>query len=222
MNLEENIHILENKELKTNTQKKRYIYVNKKSDKYFTNGLVTIIHQEQFNQLKKEYNELKELNENPITKEDFQKLELQIQQLQEENQELQITNEKLTEELTETSFKLELAVNNKTLEELTSSKNETISILKEDKLKLEEKVDSYKSEIVNHDEKNKNKISTLTSENTALKIALTKTISEYEHLINRSLINRILNEGTVELSDYKKLVESKEKYVPEVISMKKK
>ena len=52
MNLEENEHILENKELKTNSQKRRFITINNTTDKHFDNGIVTIIHQEQFNQLK--------------------------------------------------------------------------------------------------------------------------------------------------------------------------
>ena len=89
MNLEENEHILENKELKTNTQKRRFIAINNTTESSFTNGLVTIIHQEQFNQLKKEHQELLELNENPITKEDLQELEEQLQVLQEEKNQLE-------------------------------------------------------------------------------------------------------------------------------------
>ena len=84
MNLEENEHILENKELKTNTQKRRFIAINNTSESSFTNGLVTIIHQEQFNQLKKEHQELLELNENPITKEDLQELENKLNLVRQE------------------------------------------------------------------------------------------------------------------------------------------
>ena len=81
MNLEENEHILENKELKTNSQKRRFISINNSSDSYFSNGIVTIIHQEQFNQLKEEFKQLEENVENPITEDDLQSLENQIEEL---------------------------------------------------------------------------------------------------------------------------------------------
>ena len=42
MNLEENEHILENKELKTNTQKRRFIAINNTTESSFSNGLVTL------------------------------------------------------------------------------------------------------------------------------------------------------------------------------------
>lgn len=204
MKLKNNKNILENKTLKTNTQGRRLISVNKTgTDKTFPNGKVTLIQQEEFNQIKKEFKQLKELEENPITKEDIDKLEKNIQDLQEENQELKLTNEKLTEELKETSFNLELALNNETIKEINNQN--------------EKRINDFKA----MNEENKKEISTLTSENTALKIALTKTLSEYEHLINRSLLSRIINKEKSELdemNEYKKLVESKEKYVPEVIT----
>ena len=194
MNLEENEHILENKELKTNTQKRRFIAINNTSESSFTNGLVTIIHQEQFNQLKKEHQELLELNENPITKEDLQELENKIQLLQEEKNQLEKDNEKLSEEKEKLSDKLELALNNNTVKELKEEFNERKNEYKEQLNQKEEKIASYES-----------KIDKIKEENEALKIALTKTLTEYEHLKNRSLIDRLINKDTVELSNYKKL-----------------
>ena len=140
MNLEENEHILENKELKTNTQKRRFIAINNTSESSFTNGLVTIIHQEQFNQLKKEHQELLELNENPITKEDLQELENKIQLLQEEKNQLEKINEELSEEKEKLSDKLELALNNNTVKELKEEFNERKNEYKEQLNQKEENI----------------------------------------------------------------------------------
>jgi len=233
MDLEVNEHILENKELKTNSQKRRFISINNTTDSFFSNGLVTIIHQEQFNQLKEEYNSLKANDENPITEDDLQQLQEQIQQLKEENHELKSNNEELAEELKETSFKLDLAINNNELEEVTSSKDETISILKEDKAKIESEVASYKDKAAALEEEinslkdehqininqihkeNKEETKKLSDEITTLKVALAKAITEYEHLKNRSFFQRLRNKNTVELSNYNKLIENKPVYTIE-------
>ena len=238
MNLEDNEHILENKELKTNTQKRRFISINNGTDSYFSNGMVTIIHQEQFNQLKEEYKQLKGNVENPITEEDIQSLENQIEELKKENQELKVTNEEISEELERTSDKLELALNNKQFEEASSSKNKTISILEEDKKKLEGKLEAYESKVADLDEEiqllktnNQSAIDELKEENRklkedsseeihSLKLALGIVLSKYDNLKNRSLIGRLLNKDTEVLDKYEKLVESKETYVPEVIPTK--
>lgn len=239
MNLEENEHILENKELKTNSQKRRFISINNSSDSYFSNGIVTIIHQEQFNQLKEEFKQLEENVENPITEDDLQSLENQIEGLQKENQELKTINEEISEELKDKSIKLELALNNKQFEEASSSKDKTISILEEDKKKLEGKVEAYEHEVTVLDEEikklkedNQSAIDELKEEKSkiiedssdeihSLKLALGIVLSKYESLKNRSLIGRLLNKDTEILDKYEKLVESKETYVPEVIPTKK-
>ena len=233
MNLEENEHILENKELKTNTQKRRFIAINNTSESSFTNGLVTIIHQEQFNQLKEEFKQLEENVENPITEDDLQSLENQIEGLQKENQELKTINEEISEELKDKSIKLELALNNKQFEEASSSKDKTISILEEDKKKLEGKVEAYEHEVTVLDEEikklkedNQSAIDELKEEKSkiiedsseeihSLKLALAKTITEYEHLKNRSFFQRLRNKNTVELSNYNKLIEKKPVYTIE-------
>lgn len=231
MILEENNLIIENKELKANTQNKRFIYVNNTSESSFPNGLVTLINQEQFNQFKKEFNELKELHQNPITKEDLQLLEDKVQQLQEEKNQLEKDNEELTESLEEASFKLELALNNKQFEETTSSKDKTISILEEDKTKLEEKISFYESKVNDLEEENKKLVEknqstkdSLKEENHDLRLALGIVLSKYDILKNRSFIGRILNNDTEKLDEYRKLTKNIETYEgnPEIIEAIKK
>ena len=207
MNLEDNEHILENKELKTNTQKRRFISINNGTDSYFSNGMVTIIHQEQFNQLKEEFKQLKEKDENPITEEDIQSLENQIEELKKENQELKVTNEEISEELKDKSFKLDLALNNETVKQINLQNDKRINDLKEVISKKEEEVQSYKEE------------------NKSLGIALTTIITKYEDLIadfevikNRNFLERLMNSNIKEIdieevSDYKKLIEKKPVYI---------
>ena len=52
-----------------------------------------------------------------------------------------------------------------------------------------------------------------------MKISLTKTLTEYEHLKNKSFLERIRNKDSVELSDYKKLANPV--YTEDIIETKK-
>ena len=212
MNLEENEHILENKELKTNSQKKRLLFVNNSDEAYFTNGTVTLIHQEQFNQLKKEYHELKQNVQNPIKEEDIEELEEQIQLLQEEKNKLEETIFSLEEENKNLSLELKVASKSDIVERLESNNKERIIDLKEVISKIEEEVNSYKSKVNDLEEKNKklieanqseinsikeenqnqinliheenyNETKKLTSEITSLKVALGVVLTKYENVI---------------------------------------
>lgn len=193
MNLEENEHILENKELKTNSQKKRLLFVNNSDEAYFTNGTVTLIHQEQFNQLKKEYHELKENVEDIIDNEELAKLEKQIKDLQEENQKLKEKIESIESE--KYSLEEKVGAKSEIIEEIKFPYDERINDLKEDKTILQ-------SEIKDINEKN-----------ISLKLALNDIIHEYNKIKNRSLIGRIFNSETIEITEYKKLVENKPTYI---------
>ncbi len=193
MNLEENEHILENKELKTNSQKKRLLFVNNSDEAYFTNGTVTLIHQEQFNQLKKEYHELKENVEDIVDNEELAKLEKQIKDLQEENQKLKEKIESIESE--KYSLEEKVGAKSEIIEEIKFPYDERINDLKEDKTILQ-------SEIKDINEKN-----------ISLKLALNDIIHEYNKIKNRSLIGRIFNSETIEITEYKKLVENKPTYI---------
>lgn len=240
MKIEDNEHIIENKELKTNSQKKRFIYLNNSDEAYFTNGTVTLIHQEQFNQLKKEYQELKELNKNPIKKEEIDELEKQINLLQEEKNKLEETISSLEEENKNLTLELKVASKSDILEEMKVPYNERIIDLKEQINKKEEEVASYKSKLNDLEEENQNKIKLLQEENqkenkkldseiTSLKVALGIVLSKYEKAIedynilkNRSFFSRLLNTNKKEIaieeiSEYKELLESKRTYKPKLI-----
>lgn len=196
--------IIENKELKTTGKKTKKRFINFGLKEPFEDGTVTVIHQEQFNQLKKEFKQLEENVENPITEEDIQSLENKIEGLQKENQELKTINEEISEELKDKSIKLELALNNKQFEEASLSKDKTISILEEDKKKLEGKVEAYEHELAAIDE--------LKDEIHSLKLALGIVLSKYEALKNRSLIGRLLNSNVEETDKYKRLIEDRPVY----------
>ncbi len=196
--------IIENKELKTTGKKTKKRFINFGLKEPFEDGTVTVIHQEQFNQLKKEFKQLEENVENPITEEDIQSLENKIEGLQKENQELKTINEEISEELKDKSIKLELALNNKQFEEASLSKDKTISILEEDKKKLEGKVEAYEHELAAIDE--------LKDEIHSLKLALGIVLSKYEALKNRSLIGRLLNSNVEETDEYKRLIEDRPVY----------
>lgn len=258
MKLEENEHIIENKELKTNSQKKRFIYLNNSDESYFTNGTVTLIHQEQFNQFKKEYEELKQNVQNPINEEDIKELENQIQLLQEEKKQLEETIISLEEENKNLTLELKVASKSDMLERLELKNNERITDLKELISKKEEEVISYKSKVTDLEEENKKLVETkqseldslkeenqnqinllqkeneeegrkLTSEITSLKVALGIVLSKYENVIdeynllkNRSFFSRLMNNNKKEIaiediSEYKKLLESKKTYKPKLI-----
>ena len=198
------VMIIENKELKTTGKKTKKRFINFGLKEPFEDGTVTVIHQEQFNQLKKEFKQLEENVENPITEEDIQSLENKIEGLQKENQELKTINEEISEELKDKSIKLELALNNKQFEEASLSKDKTISILEEDKKKLEGKVEAYEHELAAIDE--------LKDEIHSLKLALGIVLSKYEALKNRSLIGRLLNSNVEETDEYKRLIEDRPVY----------
>lgn len=246
MNLEENEHILQNKELKTNSQKKRLLFVNNSDEAYFTNGTVTLIHQEQFNQLKKEYHELKQNVQNPIKEEDIEELEEQIQLLQEEKNKLEETIFTLEEENKNLSLELKVASKSDILEKIESKNNERIIDLKEAIAKLEEEVASYKSKVNDLEEENKNlveknqsEINSLKEENqnqinllqeenknenkkleseiTSLKVALGIVLSKYDNLKNRPFFSRLFNSNTEKLDEYKALLESKRTFIPEEV-----
>ena len=193
--------IIENKELKTTGKKTKKRFINFGLKEPFEDGTVTVIHQEQFNQLKEEYHELKENVENSIGNEEIIKLEDKIKELQEENLNLK-------EELKNTKSENEslidkVAAKSDILEELKQSNNERILDLKEVITKKEEEANSYKSEV-----------SDLTEKNISLKIALNDILHEYNKMKNRSLIGRILNSETIEITEYKKLVDNKPVYTP--------
>jgi len=193
--------IIQNKELKTTGKKTKKRFINFGLKEPFEDGTVTVIHQEQFNQLKEEYHELKENVENSIGNEEIIKLEDKIKELQEENLNLK-------EELKNTKSENEslidkVAAKSDILEELKQSNNERILDLKEVITKKEEEVNSYKSEV-----------SDLTEKNISLKIALNDILHEYNKMKNRSLIGRILNSETIEITEYKKLVDNKPVYTP--------
>jgi len=193
--------IIQNKELKTTGKKTKKRFINFGLKEPFEDGTVTVIHQEQFNQLKEEYHELKENVENSIGNEEIIKLEDKIKELQEENLNLK-------EELKNTKSENEslidkVAAKSDILEELKQSNNERILDLKEVITKKEEEVNSYKSEV-----------SDLTEKNISLKISLNDILHEYNKMKNRSLIGRILNSETIEITEYKKLVDNKPVYTP--------
>ena len=193
--------IIQNKELKTTGKKTKKRFINFGLKEPFEDGTVTVIHQEQFNQLKEEYHELKENVENSIGNEEIIKLEDKIKELQEENLNLK-------EELKNTKSENEslidkVAAKSDILEELKQSNNERILDLKEVINKKEEEANSYKSEV-----------SDLTEKNISLKIALNDILHEYNKMKNRSLIGRILNSETIEITEYKKLVDNKPVYTP--------
>ncbi len=193
--------IIQNKELKTTGKKTKKRFINFGLKEPFEDGTVTVIHQEQFNQLKEEYHELKENVENSIGNEEIIKLEDKIKELQEENLNLK-------EELKNTKSENEslidkVAAKSDILEELKQSNNERILDLKEVITKKEEEANSYKSEV-----------SDLTEKNISLKIALNDILHEYNKMKNRSLIGRILNSETIEITEYKKLVDNKPVYTP--------
>ena len=121
--------IIENKELKTtgNKTKKRFINFGLKEE--FHDGIVTVIHQEQFNQLKEEFKELKENVENVVDNEELVKLEDHVQKLQEENQELKDKIALLENENGSLSDKL--AAKEDMFEEIKETNNERINDLKE-------------------------------------------------------------------------------------------
>ena len=208
--------IIENKHLKTTGTKTKKRFINFGLKEAFEDGEVTVIHQEQFNQLKEEFKQLKENNQNPITKADIEELENQIEELQKENQELKNNNETLEKEKEETLFKLDLALKNETVEQLNIQNDKRINDLKEVLNKKEEEVKSYKNEVADKE-----------AENKSLSVALTNIITKYEGLIsdyesikNRNFLERIMNSNTKEIaieevSDYKKLVEKKPVYTIE-------
>lgn len=191
--------IIENKELKTTGNKTKKRFINFGLKESFEDGIVTVIHQEQFNQLKKEYHELKENVENSIDNEELAKLEKQIQDLQEENQKLKEKVDSIESE--NESLKDKVAAKSDILEEIKQSNNERINDLKEDKENLKEEIGSYKSEVTDLNEKN-----------TSLKLALNNIIHEYDKMKNRSIIGRIFNSETIEITEYQKLVENKPVY----------
>lgn len=193
--------IIENKELKTYGNKNKKRFINFALKESFPDGIVTVIHQEQFNQLKEEFKELKENDENSIDKEEILKLQNQIKDLQEENQELKEKVDSIESE--NESLKEKVAAKSDMFEEIKQSNNERINDLKEDKNKLETKLSSYESEV-----------SDLNEKNTSLKLALNNIIHEYNKIKNRSIVGRILNSETIEVTEYKKLVENKPVYTP--------
>lgn len=206
--------ITENKELKTYGNKNKKRFINFALKEPFTDGIVTVIHQEQFNQLKKEFKQLKENDENPITEEDINELEGKIEGLQEENQKLKTDNEKLEKEIEETLFKLDLALNNETVKELNLQNDKRINDIKEVLDKKEEEAKSYKDEVAEKEEEIK-----------SLSVALTNIITKYENLLsdyqsvkNRNFLERLMNSNVKEIaidevSDYKKLIEKKPVYI---------
>ena len=179
--------------LKPIAKKKRLLFVNNSDEAYFTNGTVTLIHQEQFNQLKKEYHELKENVEDIVDNEELAKLEKQIKDLQEENQKLKEKIESIESE--KYSLEEKVGAKSEIIEEIKFPYDERINDLKEDKTILQ-------SEIKDINEKN-----------ISLKLALNDIIHEYNKIKNRSLIGRIFNSETIEITEYKKLVENKPTYI---------
>ena len=205
--------IIENKELKTTGNKTKKRFINFGLKEPFEDGTVTVIHQEQFNQLKEEFKQLKENDENPITEEDIHGLEGKIEGLQEENQKLKTDNEKLEKEIEETLFKLDLALQNETVKELNLQNDKRINDIKEVLDKKEEEAKSYKDEVAEKEEEIK-----------SLSVALTNIITKYENLLsdyesvkNRNFLERLMNSNIKEIaidevSDYKKLIEKKPVY----------
>lgn len=185
--------IIENKELKTTGKKTKKRFINFGLKESFEDGIVTVIHQEQFNQLKKEYQELKENVENTVDNEELAKLEKQIEDLQEENQKLKEKVESIESE--KESLEEKVAAKSEIIEEIKVPYDERINDLKEDKTILQ-------SEIKDINEKN-----------ISLKLALNDIIHEYNKIKNRSIIGRIFNSETIEVTEYKKLVENKPKYI---------
>ena len=196
--------IIENKELKTTGKKTKKRFINFGLKESFEDGIVTVIHQEQFNQLKKEYHELKENIEKSVDNEELAKLEKQIEDLQEENQKLKEKVESIESE--KESLEEKVAAKSEIIEEIKIPYEKRINDLKEEK---DERINDLKEdkEII------QSELKEINEKNISLKLALNDIIHEYNKIKNRSSLKRIFNSETIEITEYKKLVDNKPTYI---------